>query len=55
MQGNLASHIARDLLDRLHNGATSNNMSEDRDDDEDERVMKFLFLYIINDFFDCLE
>jgi hypothetical protein len=38
-QGNLTSHIARDLLDRLHNGTTNRSMSEERDDDEeDDRV-----------------
>ncbi len=44
-QGNLTSSIARDLLDRLNNGATSNQNSEDRDDDDDDRVNEFyLFL-----------
>ncbi|CAF2398571.1 unnamed protein product [Rotaria sp. Silwood2] len=37
LQGNLTSAIARDLLDRVHNGATSNQISEDRDDDDDDR------------------
>jgi hypothetical protein len=30
-------------LDRLHNGTTSNNISEDRDDDEDDRVKEIFF------------
>lgn len=41
----MTSHIARDLLDRLHNGTTNNNNSsssssldEDRDDEDDDRV-----------------
>ncbi|CAF1409787.1 unnamed protein product [Adineta steineri] len=38
LQGNLTGCIARDLLDRLHNGATSTNISEDRDDDDDDRT-----------------
>ncbi|CAF3397008.1 unnamed protein product [Rotaria sp. Silwood1] len=37
LQGSLTSTIARDLLDRVHNGATSNQISEDRDDDDDDR------------------
>ncbi|CAF1037295.1 unnamed protein product [Rotaria sordida] len=37
LQGNLTTAIARDLLDRVHNGATSNQISEDRDDDDDDR------------------
>ncbi|CAF3333201.1 unnamed protein product [Rotaria socialis] len=36
--GNLTSSIARDLLDRLHNGTASNQTSEDRDDDDDDRT-----------------
>ncbi|CAM4784634.1 unnamed protein product [Rotaria magnacalcarata] len=36
--GNLSSSIARDLLDRLHNGTASNQTSEDRDDDDDDRT-----------------
>jgi hypothetical protein len=39
----LTSSIARDLLDRLHNGATSNQISEDRDDDDDDRVCELYF------------
>ncbi|CAF4534439.1 unnamed protein product, partial [Rotaria magnacalcarata] len=35
--GNLSPSIARDLLDRLHNGTASNQTSEDRDDDDDDR------------------
>lgn len=40
----MTSHIARDLLDRLHNGTTNDNNSssssldEDRDDEDDDRV-----------------
>ncbi|CAF1062813.1 unnamed protein product [Rotaria sordida] len=37
LQGNLSTQIARDLLDRLHNGTMNNTISEDRDDDEDDR------------------
>ncbi|CAF2643124.1 unnamed protein product [Rotaria sp. Silwood2] len=37
LQGNLTTQIAKDLLDRLHNGAMNNTISEDRDDDEDDR------------------
>ncbi|CAF3519058.1 unnamed protein product [Rotaria sp. Silwood1] len=37
LQGNLTAQIAKDLLDRLHNGAMNNIISEDRDDDEDDR------------------
>ncbi len=46
-QGNLTASIARDLLDRLNNGATSNQISEDRDDDDDDRVCELYFLNII--------
>ncbi|CAF1132541.1 unnamed protein product [Adineta steineri] len=36
-QANLTASIARDLLDRLRNGATSNQIPEDRDEDDDDR------------------
>ena len=46
LQGNLTTDIASDLLDCVRNGATSNNIHEDRDDDEDDRVIEiFIFKY----------
>jgi hypothetical protein len=39
-------------LDRLHNGATSNSISEEKDDDEDDRVNKNeIFIFQKFDYF----
>ncbi|CAF3785888.1 unnamed protein product [Rotaria socialis] len=37
LQGHLTAQIARDLLDRIHNGSMNNTSTEDRDDDDDDR------------------
>ena len=48
LQGNLTSHIARDLLHRVHNGAVSSAITEtdDRDDDDDDRVRRWMNIYL---------
>ncbi|CAM4789742.1 unnamed protein product [Rotaria magnacalcarata] len=37
LQGHLTAQIARDLLDRIHNGSMNSTSTEDRDDDDDDR------------------
>ncbi|CAF1510992.1 unnamed protein product [Rotaria sordida] len=37
LQENLTTQIAKDLLDRLYNEAMNNTISEDRDNDKDDR------------------